>query len=73
MHPFHIHVNPFQIVEIWDGSIPPGRWLDTVPLPPHGHVVMRTRIQEFTGDFVQHCHILLHEDHGMMQLIRISE
>ncbi len=72
MHPFHIHVNPFQIVEISDGSIPPGRWLDTVPLPPHGFVRMRTRIQRFTGQFVQHCHILLHEDHGMMQLIEIK-
>jgi FtsP/CotA-like multicopper oxidase with cupredoxin domain len=78
MHPFHIHVNPFQIVEISDGSMPAGRWMDTVPIPPGsmdtpGYVVMRTRVQKFTGDFVQHCHILGHEDRGMMQLIRIQE
>ncbi|WP_299191022.1 multicopper oxidase family protein [uncultured Litoreibacter sp.] len=73
MHPFHIHVNPFEVIEISDDSIEPNRWLDTVPLPPKGHVVIRMRLREFTGDFVQHCHILLHEDHGMMQLIRISE
>ena len=31
-------------------------------------VVVRTRI----GDFVLHCHILDHEDQGMMQNIRIA-
>jgi FtsP/CotA-like multicopper oxidase with cupredoxin domain len=77
MHPFHIHVNPFQVVDISDGSIEPGRWLDTVPIPPGtigepGYVIMRTRVQKFTGTFVQHCHILAHEDRGMMQLIRIE-
>lgn len=77
MHPFHIHVNPFQIVEISDGSIEPGRWMDTVHLPPGteenpGYVVMRMRVRKFTGTFVQHCHILAHEDRGMMQLIRIE-
>ena len=77
MHPFHIHVNPFQIVEISDGSIEPGRWLDTVHLPPGteenpGYVIMRTRIRKFTGKFVQHCHILAHEDRGMMQIVQIE-
>ena len=31
----------------------------------------RTRYDVFTGKFVQHCHILDHEDQGMMQLIEI--
>lgn len=78
MHPFHIHVNPFQIVESSDPQIKPRTWLDTVPIPPAsdgvpGYVVMRTRVERFIGDFVQHCHILGHEDRGMMQLIRIEE
>jgi len=51
-HPFHMHVNPFQIVEISDRLIPPGTWLDTVLIPPQrfgvpGRVVMRTRIRRF--------------------------
>jgi len=75
-HPFHMHVNPFQIVETSDRLIPPGTWLDTVLIPPQrfgvpGRVVMRTRIRRFIGQFVLHCHILGHEDHGMMQLVEI--
>ena len=75
-HPFHIHVNPFQIVETSDRMIPPGTWMDTVLIPPQrfgvpGRVVMRTRIRRFIGRFVLHCHILGHEDRGMMQLVEI--
>lgn len=76
-HPFHIHVNPFQVVKSSDPLLGPRTWLDTVPIPPAkdgvpGYVIMRTRIERFIGRFVQHCHILGHEDRGMMQLIEIS-
>lgn len=76
MHPFHIHVNPFEVIDSSDPLLEPGTWLDTVPIPPAkngvpGYVVMRTRIQRFVGSFVLHCHILAHEDRGMMQLIEI--
>lgn len=32
---------------------------------------MRTRFADFTGQYVLHCHILIHEDRGMMQLIEV--
>ena len=35
-------------------------------------VKVRTRYQRYIGDFVLHCHILEHEDEGMMQNVRIS-
>ena len=35
-------------------------------------VVVRTRYQRYIGDFVLHCHILDHEDQGMMQNVRIQ-
>ena len=35
-------------------------------------VVVRTRYERYIGDFVLHCHILDHEDQGMMQNIRIA-
>ena len=79
IHPFHIHVNPFQVVESSDPLLEAGIWLDTVPVPPvqksgaPGYVVMRTRIQRFVGRFVLHCHILAHEDLGMMQLVEIID
>lgn len=34
---------------------------------------MRTQYTDFIGTFVQHCHILDHEDQGMMQLIDIVD
>jgi len=68
-HPFHIHVNPFQMVS--GGNVPPGVWLDTVELPPFERIRFRTRFADYTGTFVFHCHNLQHEDLGMMQAIQV--
>ena len=155
-HPFHIHINPFQIVELFEPNSPeattPGNpcyvdpnnpdtfkpcpsrqpkapfvWWDTFaiptgqqfdlngtaglsgvvsascqtldkcppqlqpyiqcpPYPPGepyasnapyctevipGWFKMRSRFVDFTGQYVLHCHILIHEDRGMMQLIEV--
>jgi FtsP/CotA-like multicopper oxidase with cupredoxin domain len=76
-HPFHIHINPFQIVEIKDGTgkvyTPDANriWQDVVAIPPGGSVQIRHRFADFTGTYVLHCHILAHEDRGMMQLVRV--
>jgi FtsP/CotA-like multicopper oxidase with cupredoxin domain len=85
-HPFHIHVNPFQVIEIFDPSVheagkpyilpQPRPWQDTVAIPAKkgsvdGYVKIRHRFDDFTGSFVLHCHILEHEDRGMMQLVRV--
>lgn len=69
-HPFHIHINPFQVVSINGVAVPP-RWQDTVILPFMGTVVIRTRFEDFTGLFVNHCHFLAHEDQGMMQTVSV--
>ena len=71
-HPFHIHTNPFQVVEYRGIKFsPPFVWQDTLALPAgtrqnHGATVINQRFLDFTGGFVQHCHILGHEDRGMM-------
>jgi FtsP/CotA-like multicopper oxidase with cupredoxin domain len=76
-HPFHIHINPFQVVKINGKPIEP-YWADTVGLPKGGtpeaptSVTFRTRFTDFTGVFVMHCHILAHEDMGMMQLVEVT-
>jgi L-ascorbate oxidase len=144
-HPFHIHINPFQITEIFEPNAAvadsvgnvcyvnnndpttwkpcastqskgPGRvWWDTFAIPtarqvnittqcqktgdtlsvancptalqPYtacvngskpkctetipGWFRMRTRFVDYTGAYVLHCHILIHEDRGMMQLIEV--
>ncbi|OLL27979.1 copper oxidase [Burkholderia sp. SRS-W-2-2016] len=44
---------------------------DTVFVKPGYTLVLRTRYEDFTGQFVMHCHILDHEDQGMMQNVAI--
>ena len=71
-HPFHIHVNPFQL----DRLEPDGRihriWKDTLLVDRNDGVVpIWMRYETFDGDMVLHCHILDHEDEGMMQRVSI--
>jgi FtsP/CotA-like multicopper oxidase with cupredoxin domain len=33
---------------------------------------IRSRYERYIGQFVLHCHILDHEDQGMMQIVEIS-
>jgi FtsP/CotA-like multicopper oxidase with cupredoxin domain len=49
-----------------------GEWKDTVMLKQDLRIAFRTRYERFTGDFVTHCHIMYHGDHGMMQNLRIA-
>lgn len=135
-HPFHIHINPFQIIEVfrptsaeasdpnnkcyadplkpatWKAChpiAPPWVWWDTFAIPIArqdtlptsvctevtkcpadiqkyttcnsgtckvtipGNFKLRSRFADFTGQFVLHCHILAHEDRGMMQLVAVVE
>jgi FtsP/CotA-like multicopper oxidase with cupredoxin domain len=133
-HPFHIHINPFQITEVFDPNqvftpqgtttpvykyvfdktvqLLPGQcyvnpfdratwkpcdnkpgtqrvWWDTFPIPSAraatgfndakgnpvivaGHFVLRSRFVDFPGVFVMHCHILAHEDRGMMTVVAVA-
>jgi L-ascorbate oxidase len=50
-----------------------GQWKDTVFVKKNVRITFRTRYERFTGDFVIHCHILFHGDHGMMQNLRIAQ
>ena len=160
-HPFHIHINPFQIVEVFDPNAPlidpatglppidpktgqpyldpqtnqtaqkyafhkdnlaPGQcylnpddrsswkscdpapkppmiWWDVFPIPsgyaptvattPNGqqttpllnskgnpiqvpgYFKMRSRFVDYPGQYVLHCHILAHEDRGMMNIVEV--
>ena len=133
-HPFHIHVNPFQLVEIFnpnddvvpnpnkapgqpptlpryvftDQGLAPGQcylnpndkttwrpctpsatptprvWYDVFPIPagiqaPNngplipGYFKMRSRFVDYPGYYVLHCHILAHEDRGMMATVHVSK
>ena len=49
-----------------------GEWKDTVFVKENARIAFRTRYERFTGDFLIHCHIMFHGDHGMMQNLRIA-
>ena len=49
-----------------------GEWKDTIVVKKDLRVTFRTRYERFTGDFLMHCHISYHGDHGMMELLRIA-
>ena len=66
-HPFHIHVNPFEVVSVAGQPMPPGTIQDTVWVPQDQLVVIRMRFKQWTGKSVYHCHIIPHEDVGTMQ------
>lgn len=77
-HPFHIHVNPFRTKRLEpDANGEPVEmpvWKDTVIIPTMpAELRVRSRYTKFTGKFVLHCHILGHEDLGMMEDIEIFE
>jgi len=141
-HPFHIHINPFQVVEVFapnsqiinpatgqpvqqyvfdpkaltvpgqcylnpfapdtwkpcdvqQPTNPPNRiWWDVFPIPSGiaatdaqgnpikdlagnpinvpGYFKMRSRFVDYTGYYVLHCHILAHEDRGMMTIVEVA-
>jgi FtsP/CotA-like multicopper oxidase with cupredoxin domain/peroxiredoxin len=75
-HPFHIHVNPFEVVSYTPACGSPvarDDWRDTLFVQAGESYTIRSRYQDFPGDSVLHCHILDHEDQGMMMQIRLID
>lgn len=70
-HPFHMHVNDMYVVKINGQDHPQPYWADTIAIPPNGSITFRVRFKDYDGSFVWHCHVLEHEDLGMMQLVTI--
>ncbi len=68
-HPFHLHVWPMQLLEIDGEQLPEPVWLDVVNVPARSQVTVRVAFEDFGGRTVYHCHILDHEDRGMMGTI----
>lgn len=71
-HPFHVHVNSFEVISVNGKLLEPGTIKDTVWIPAESTVVIRMRFKQFIGKTVFHCHILPHEDTGMMQNLLIK-
>jgi FtsP/CotA-like multicopper oxidase with cupredoxin domain len=63
-HPWHLHGNRFQIVDI-DGVPGPTGWKDSADIRPGSRVTLRTTLDN-PGRWMVHCHILRHIEEGMM-------
>ena len=76
-HPFHIHQSDFAVISVngtavkvdGKGTYPYISLRDTVNIPAGGNVVIRFRVTPIPGKYVFHCHILMHEDGGMMMSV----
>jgi FtsP/CotA-like multicopper oxidase with cupredoxin domain len=71
IHPFHIHQVHFLVYERADVLLSRPEWLDTVNLTPNESIDL---IMDFTDPIIRgisvfHCHLLKHEDKGMMAKI----
>jgi FtsP/CotA-like multicopper oxidase with cupredoxin domain len=70
-HSFHLHDVPFQIISV-DGTAPTGvdlGWKDTVEVVGGSTVKIAMKFTDYSDStymYMLHCHILMHEDEGMM-------
>ncbi|MGB6691160.1 MAG: multicopper oxidase domain-containing protein [Terracidiphilus sp.] len=81
LHDFHIHQLHFQLREYVGREVDEDFLRDTVNVPyysgrglsyPRIRIRMDFRDPNIVGTFVYHCHILEHEDKGMMGSIRVE-
>ncbi len=77
-HPWHQHVNAAQVLSITGGDsayrtlyTTTPAWKDTVLVPKMGSVKLLVPVMDWPGMTMYHCHILEHEDIGMMGMWHI--
>jgi FtsP/CotA-like multicopper oxidase with cupredoxin domain len=71
-HPFHLHINDFQVISRNNRPEPFTTWKDTILVRTGESVRLRVPFRDFPGKTVYHCHILDHEDLGMMGNLSIE-
>lgn len=71
-HPFHLHGFQFQVLDRNGVPEPFRAWKDTVNVPKHETVRLVVRYEDFPGKWMYHCHILAHEDAGMMGVLEVK-
>jgi FtsP/CotA-like multicopper oxidase with cupredoxin domain len=71
-HPFHVHNNAFQVISRNGQPESLLAWRDTVLVKRGESVRIRIPFNDFAGKTVYHCHVLDHEDLGMMGNLMIE-
>lgn len=74
-HLLHLHHTDWYMLSR-NGGTPPA-WeqclKDTFFLDPHDEVVVAGRFSDYLGKYVVHCHMLDHEDHGLMSQFEVVD
>ena len=71
-HPFHLHGFRFQLLDRNGIPEPVPRWEDTINIPKHESARIVVRFDDFSGMWMYHCHIMDHEDMGMMGVLQLQ-
>ena len=75
-HPFHIHGTQFELISSkLNGEVKKAEFRalrDTINVRPNEELTLRMK-QDFIGHRMYHCHILEHEDLGMMGNLEVNE
>jgi blue copper oxidase len=77
-HSFHVHDVPFQLISV-NGEDPTGvelGWYDTYEVVGGGSIEIAMEFTDFADDtymYMLHCHLLQHEDEGMMASLMVTE
>lgn len=74
-HVFHMHTNPFKITKRNGKVLSPPLWRDTYVLTKSAGdtITFESNFVDYAGKFVEHCHVVSHEDLGMMSAIEVSD
>lgn len=70
-HPIHLHGHSFRVIKRNGQPTRDREWLDTVLIPPRESADVAF-VADNPGDWMFHCHILDHQDSGMMAVIRVA-
>lgn len=71
-HPFHLHGFQFQVLDRNGVAEPYVAWKDMLNIPKHSTARIIVRYDDYPGKWMFHCHILDHEDHGMMGVLEVK-
>jgi FtsP/CotA-like multicopper oxidase with cupredoxin domain len=68
----HLHGGHFQVVSV--NGQPPERemWKDTMEIPPGTYIDVAVMFYH-PGDWMLHCHIIDHEDGGMLTMVHVPD
>ncbi|MBI1237858.1 MAG: multicopper oxidase domain-containing protein [Alphaproteobacteria bacterium] len=70
LHPMHLHGHVFKVVSSSKGDVPV-HWADTVLARPKERLEIALVAGE-PGDWMVHCHIIEHQETGMMGYVRVA-